>query len=113
MSALLQLAPDRDGFEYWSRLSSDWFWAGVWLAILFCAVHVIRRAKSAAPTKSPVRYNFNQRLYHWGNFLLLGLLAFSGYWLAFRRAPSGLFGFTWLQIHSWTGFLFASGVVFH
>jgi cytochrome b subunit of formate dehydrogenase len=113
MSSLFQLASDRAGYPYWARLSPEWFWACLWLVVLFCAIHVLRRSRSSVPGKTPARYNFNQRLYHWGNFLLLGLVAFSGYWLFFRRAPGGLLGLTWLQIHSWGGLLFAAGVIVH
>ena len=113
MGGLFQHAPDRGGFPYLSQLSPELLWTLFWLSVAFCAIHAIRRARSYVPGKPPARYNFNQRLYHWGNFLLLGLVAFSGYWLFFRRAPAGLFGFTWLEIHSYAGLLFAAGVLFH
>jgi cytochrome b subunit of formate dehydrogenase len=113
MGGLLQNAPDRGGFPYLSQLSPELFWALFWLAVGFCALHAIRRARGYVPAKPPARYNFNQRLYHWGNFLLLALVAFSGYWLFFREAPAGWFGFTWLQIHSYAGVLFSAGVVAH
>src|SRR5262249_41230781 len=113
MAGLFRYAPDRDGYSYLAQLSAELFWITLWLAVAFCAIHVIRRARSAPPGKPPAGYNWNQRLYHWGNFLLLGLVAVSGYWLFFRRSPSGPFGLTWLQIHSWSGLLFAAGVIFH
>lgn len=113
MGGLLQHAPDRAGFPYLSQLSPQLLWTLFWLAIAFCAIHAIRRARGSVPGKPPARYNLNQRLYHWGNFLLLALVAFSGYWLFFREAPRGLFGFTWLQLHTYSGLLFAVGVVFH
>ncbi len=113
MGGLIQRAPDRDGFPYLSQLSPDFFWILFWLAIAFCAIHAIRRARMHVPGKAPARYNWNQRLYHWGNFLLLALVSFSGYWLYFRRAPAGLFGFSWLEIHSYAGLVFAAGVIFH
>lgn len=113
MGGLLQHAPDRSGFPYLSQLSPELLWALVWLAVAFCAIHAIRRARRYVPGKPPAHYNLNQRLYHWGNFLLLALVAFSGYWLFFRRAPEGLFGFTWLEIHSYAGLAFAVGVIFH
>ncbi|HUQ49254.1 MAG TPA: cytochrome b/b6 domain-containing protein [Terriglobales bacterium] len=94
-------------------MSPEFFWACVWLAVGFCAIHVIRRARSSIHPKTPAGYNWNQRLYHWGNVLLLTLVAFSGYWLFFRRSPQAFLGLTWLQIHSWSGLLFAAGVVFH
>jgi cytochrome b subunit of formate dehydrogenase len=113
MAILFRYASDRDGDFYLSQLSAELLWITIWLTIAFCAVHVIRRARAAAPSKPPAGYNWNQRLYHWGNVLLLALVAVSGYWLFFRRAPNGLFGLTWLQIHSWSGLLFAAGVIFH
>ena len=117
MGGLLQHAPDRAGYPYLWQLSPELLWALFWLAVAFCAIHAIRRARGYVPGKAPARYNWNQRLYHWGNFLLLALVAFSGYWLFFKRAPEGLsastWGFTWLQIHSYAGLLFAVGVIFH
>lgn len=113
MGGLIQHAPDRPGFPYLSQLSPELFWALFWLAVAFCAIHAIRRARGYVPGKAPARYNLNQRLYHWGNFLLLALVAFSGYWLFFKRAPEGVYGFTWLQIHSYAGLLFAVGVMAH
>ena len=113
MGGLLQHAPDRAGFPYLSQPSPELLWTLFWLAIAFCAIHAMRRARGYVPGKAPARYNWNQRLYHWGNFLLLALVAFSGYWLFFRRAPAGLFGFTWLQIHSYSGLFFAAGVILH
>jgi formate dehydrogenase gamma subunit len=74
---------------------------------------MIRRARNRAAAKPIAGYNLNQRLYHWGNLLLLALLVVSGYWLFFRHSPAGPVGLTWLQIHSWSGLLFAVGVVFH
>ncbi|HUS20238.1 MAG TPA: cytochrome b/b6 domain-containing protein [Terriglobales bacterium] len=113
MGGLFQHAPDRSGFPYLSQLSPELLWTLLWLAIAFCAIHALRRARGFVPGKAPARYNWNQRLYHWGNFLLLALVAFSGYWLFFRHAPPGLFGFTWLDIHSYSGLAFAVGVIVH
>ncbi|MEO6119679.1 MAG: cytochrome b/b6 domain-containing protein [Terriglobales bacterium] len=113
MGGLIQRAPDRDGFPYLAQVSPEVFWTLFWLAIACCALHAIRRARAHVPGKAPAGYNWNQRLYHWGNFLLLGLVAFSGYWLFFRRAPAGVYGFSWLEIHSYAGLVFAAGVIFH
>lgn len=113
MHRLLRQASDRDGYSYLSQLSPELLWIVVWVAVAFCAIHVIRRARRQPPSKPPAHYNLNQRLYHWGNFLLLALVALSGYWLWVRKAPPGLFGFTWLQLHSWAGLFFLGGVVFH
>lgn len=113
MAGFLQRAPDQAGYPYLSQLSPELLWTCFWLAVAFCAIHAIRRARAQVPGKEPARYNLNQRLYHWGNFLLLGLVAFSGYWLFFREAPPGVWGFSWLEIHSYTGLLFTVGVVFH
>lgn len=116
MGGLFQYAPDRGGYEYLARLSSPALWAIIWLAIAFCAIHAIRRARRQPLAKPAVGYNLNQRLYHWGNFLLLAVVAFSGYWLFFRRPPDAPWqsrGISWLEIHEWTGALFAFGVLFH
>lgn len=113
MAKLFRFAPDEDGYSYLAQLSAELLWITVWLTIAFCAIHAIRRARSSVPVKPPAGYNWNQRLYHWGNFLLLAVVAVSGYWLFFRRAPDGLLGLTWLEIHSWGGLLFTAGVIFH
>jgi cytochrome b subunit of formate dehydrogenase len=113
MVALLRYAADRDGYPYLAQLSTELLWITVWLAIAFCAIHVIRRARSTPAAKPPAGYNWNQRLYHWGNFLLLAVVALSGYWLFVRRTPQAPFGLTWLEIHSWSGLIFAGGVIFH
>src|SRR5436305_2806319 len=118
MGALFQKVSDISGYAYDSRLIGPIVWAGVWLAIAFCAIHAIRRARANPAPKPPARYNFNQKLYHWGNFLLLAGLAVSGGFLFFRRAleppmVGERFGLTWLSLHEWMGLLFGLGVVAH
>src|SRR3954469_2973188 len=117
MGALFQKASDISGYAYDSRLIGPIVWASIWLAIAFCAIHAIRRARANPMRKPPARYNFNQKLYHWGNFLLLAVLAVSGGFLYFRRAPDSpleaRFGLTWLSLHEWMGLLFGLGVVAH
>src|SRR3954470_24024743 len=113
MGGFFQHASDRSGVSYPGQLSHDILWACWWLAIVFCALHAIRRARSSPPAKPPVGYNLNQRLYHWGNLLLLLLVGFSGFVLYFRRIPQSPLEISWLQIHVWGGLLFAAGVVFH
>jgi cytochrome b subunit of formate dehydrogenase len=116
MGGIFQYASDRDGYVYLARVSEPLIWTAIWLAIAFCAIHAIRRARRQPTAKAAVGYNLNQRLYHWGNFLLLGLVTFSGYWLFFQKAPASPLasrGIGWLEIHEWTGTLFAFGVLFH
>src|SRR5579859_2181855 len=115
MMFLTQSAPDRNGFEYLAKIDPEWLEAAFWCAILFCAYHAFRRADNDSPSPRPkANYILNQRLYHWGNFLLLGLLAVSGLALYYRRfAVASIFGFDWLTIHEWCGGLFILGVVVH
>lgn len=113
MEPLVRFSSDREGFSYLAQLSPALLWTCAWLTIAFCAIHVIRRARTQPPSKPPARYNWNQRLYHWGNLLLLLLVAISGYFLFVRQAPAPIFGFTWLDIHSYGGLLFLFGVLFH
>jgi formate dehydrogenase gamma subunit len=116
MSWFFQSASDAGGYAYSSRIASPVFWACIWLVVAFCAIHAIRRARSNPAQKPAANYNLNQKLYHWGNFGLLALLAVSGFYLFFRRAPvspQGTLGITWLTLHEWTGLLFAAGVIAH
>ena len=118
MGWFFQKASDVTGYAYDSRLLSSLVWAGIFLAVAFCAIHAIRRARTNPMRKPPARYNFNQKLYHWGNFLLLAGLLLSGAVLFFRRAPQPpvvgeRFGLTWLTLHEWMGLLFGLGVVAH
>lgn len=114
MHTLFQYASDRAGEYYPSRISPETFWALLWLTIAFVAIHMVRRARKHPGQKPAARYNLNQRLYHWGNFLLLAVVAFSGYWLFFRNSPaSPLSRYSWLDIHIWSGLLFPAGVIAH
>src|SRR5947209_8571313 len=115
MGWLFQKASDISGYAYDSRLTSQLVWAGIFLVIAFCAIHAIRRTRANPMRKPPSGYNFNQKLYHWGNFLLLAVLLVSGGFLFFRRAleppiVSERWGMTWLSLHEWMGLLFGLGV---
>ena len=113
MDTLFRYAADVTGHPYPAQMSPEFFWVCIWIVIAFCAIHSIRRSRSSPPAKPPARYNRNQRIYHWGNSLLLAAVSLSGFSLFFRRSPDGPFGLTSLQIHVWSGLLFAAGVVFH
>jgi cytochrome b subunit of formate dehydrogenase len=118
MGWVFQKASDINGYAYDSRLIGPIVWASVWLAVGFCAIHAIRRARANPMRKPPARYNLNQKLYHWANFLLLAGLAVSGGFLFFRRMPElpmvgERFGLTWLSLHEWMGLLFGLGVLAH
>src|SRR4051812_29623594 len=108
MGWFFQKASDVSGYAYDSRLIGQIISAGVLLTIAFCAIHAIRRARANPMRKPPARYNFNQKLYHWGNFLLLAGLAVSGLFLFLRHAPEPpvvgeRWGMTWLSLHEWMG----------
>ena len=87
MLSIFQHVSDAGGYAYSSRLASPIFWACIWLAVAFCAIHAIRRARGNPAQKPAANYNLNQKLYHWGNFALLAVLALSGFYLFFRQAP--------------------------
>src|SRR3954465_5640311 len=87
MGWLFQEASDVSGYAYDSRLIGSLVWAGILLAIAFCAIHAIRRARANPMRKPPARYNFNQKLYHWGNFLLMFALGVTGLFLYLRGMP--------------------------
>lgn len=114
MRTLFQFASDRAGEYYPSRLSPEAFWTLLWLTVAFAAIHMVRRARRHPAQKPASGYNLNQRLFHWGNLLLLAVVAISGYWIFFRRSPATpVSGISWLDIHIWSGLLFAAGVVAH
>jgi len=115
LTLLLQSAADRNGYEYLARLYPWLVDVAFWSTILFCAFHAFRRADhTQASTRPKANYIFNQRLFHWGNFLLFALLIFTGNYLYLRRPPfADFWGFSWLTVHEWTGLLFILGIFVH
>ena len=115
MLLLFQYAPDRDGAEYLGRLYPIVVDIAFWSTTLFCAFHAFRRADHSQPASRPrSNYIFNQRFFHWGNFLLLALLVFTGNYLYLRRPPFvAWFGQSWLTVHEYTGLLFILGIIVH
>lgn len=110
---LFEYASDRYGGFYPARLLPDLIWAVLWLSVFVCAAHALRRARGDPLAPRRANYILNQRLYHWGNFALLAVLAVSGFFLFFRRPPEAPLAASWLSIHQWAGLLFALGVAFH
>ena len=95
-----------------------------WLVALFVGLHLLRRSFGApvplseydAPpvlSAQPVqKYELGQRLYHWGNFLFLTVLAVSGYALFVPPSLKPPLS-SWVLIHEVFSALFLGGVLLH
>jgi cytochrome b subunit of formate dehydrogenase len=95
----------------------------IWASILFMGLHLLRRSRgeplsgkqddSTFPGIVHVhKYTLGQRLYHWGNFIFLGVLAVSGIALFVPRSLKNL-SYSWLLIHEVFAALFIGGLVVH
>ena len=96
----------------------------VWLVAGFIGIHLLRRS-FATPVplseddRPPVlsneavqKYEIGQRLYHWGNFLFLTILAVSGYALFIPRSLKSPLP-SWVLIHELFSALFIAGLLVH
>ncbi len=95
----------------------------LWLAVLFIGLHLLRRSRGepvsnaqdheAFPQATHVQnYTLGQRLYHWGNFISLAVLALSGMALFVPRSLRS-FSYSWLLIHEVFAALFIAGLILH
>jgi Ni/Fe-hydrogenase 1 B-type cytochrome subunit len=93
------------------------------LVVLFMGVHLLRRSRGAplcqraasadAFGDHPIRkFEIGARLYHWGNFAFLALLAISGFALLVPGSMKPIV-LSWLRTHEWTAAAFTAGLVIH
>lgn len=123
MLELFKYAQDRWGDWVPSQLLSSVAWTIVLLSVAFVGIHYARRGWSqptfqpeeiTLPTKQVEKYLLTQRLYHWGNFLIIAALLISGIFL-FLQQPSTLGHLlgSWFQIHEISASLFIVGLIVH
>lgn len=117
-------------FRYARDYYGDWLpvqllestaWLLVWAVVLFAGIHRLRRsagepqateAGGEQTTVSGEKYELGARLYHWGNFVVVTMLAVSGVALfAPRSLRSALF--SWLLIHEIFAGLYLVGLLAH
>ncbi len=90
------------------------------LILLLLGIHRLRRSMGEpVPTEndgvaavSGEKYELGARLYHWGNFVFLVMLAVSGIALLVPRSIRTLFG-SWLLIHEIFSVLYIGGLLVH
>jgi cytochrome b subunit of formate dehydrogenase len=119
------MSPFRYGRDlYTDEAAQQLLSAGAWFLVALVgvciAVHLLRRS-AGHPVSTPpganlppgarvLRYQAGARLYHWGNTLVVLLLAASGIALF---APGSLGSAPWLIIHEVLAILFVIGLVLH
>lgn len=90
------------------------------LILLLLGIHRLRRSiGEPVPTEeegeaslSGEKYELGARLYHWGNFVFLIMLAVSGIALLVPRSIRAMFG-SWLLIHEIFAVLYIGGLLVH
>lgn len=116
-------------FRYASDYYGDWLpqqvlWSAVvalnLLVVVFAGIHLMRRSLGHPVCKQPEiseagrirKYEPGARLYHWGNFMLMVVLALSG---AALLVPGSLKPkvLGWLRMHEIVAAAFLAGTVFH
>ena len=116
-------------FRYARDYYGDWLpiqllpqtaWLVVWLVVLFAGIHRLRRSvgeplateKEGAADLSGEKYELGARLYHWGNFVFILMLAVSGVALFVPRSirPTLL---SWVLIHEIFAGLYLIGLLVH
>lgn len=118
-----------DFFRYAQDYYGDWLpvqmlpqtaWLLVWLAVLFAGIHRLRRSMGepqppeavGAAIVSGEKYELGARLYHWGNFVFILMLAVSGIALFAPRAVRSTM-LSWVLIHEIFAALYILGVLVH
>lgn len=115
-------------FRYAQDYYGDWLpvqllpnaaWLLLWLVVLFAGLHRLRRAVGeplASETDtgdlSGKKYELGARLYHWGNFVFLLMLAVSGIALFVPRSIRGS-ALSWVLIHEIFAGLYILGIIIH
>ncbi|MEW6127564.1 MAG: cytochrome b/b6 domain-containing protein [Acidobacteriota bacterium] len=115
-------------FRYAQDYYGDWLpvqllpsagWLMLWLVVLFVGIHRLRRAvgeplasEAESLGLSGEKYELGARLYHWGNFVFLMMLAVSGLALFVPRSIRGTI-FSWVLIHEIFAGLYIVGLLVH
>jgi Ni/Fe-hydrogenase 1 B-type cytochrome subunit len=115
-------------FRYAQDYYGDWLpvqllpqtaWLLVWLVVLFLGIHRLRRSmgepvatEAGAENLTGEKYELGARLYHWGNFVFLTMLAVSGIALFVPRSIRGTL-FSWVLIHEIFAALYILGLIVH
>ncbi len=109
------------------RVDERIFWALIFAALIFCAVHAARRAfrqpRSTETPETPAdakgeelqRHTLSQKVFHWTNAGAVILLTLSG-WMIYQPKKILLFSGTtplWFIFHRWGVALFLVGLIFH
>ncbi|HEV8482815.1 MAG TPA: cytochrome b/b6 domain-containing protein [Blastocatellia bacterium] len=94
----------------------------MWLVAVFVGVHLLRRALGPAVPSEPAdslietgevqKYSLGARLYHWGNFFFIAVLAVSGWALFVPRSLKAPLS-SWVLIHEVSSGLFIAGLMLH
>jgi len=94
----------------------------IWLVAVFIGVHLLRRSfgepvasapdDPATPGGDIQKYTLGARLYHWGNFLFISVLAASGWALFVPRSLKSPVS-SWILIHEVSSGLFIAGLLLH
>ena len=94
----------------------------IWLVAVFIGVHLLRRSfgepvasapdDPATPGGDIQKYTLGARLYHWGNFLFISVLAASGWALFVPRSLKSPVS-SWILIHEVSSVLFIAGLLLH
>ncbi len=94
----------------------------MWLVAVFVGVHLLRRSLGAPVASTPAdavisggdvqKYTLGARLYHWGNFLFVAVLAASGWALFVPRSLKSPLS-SWVLIHEVSSGLFIAGLTLH
>jgi cytochrome b subunit of formate dehydrogenase len=116
-------------FRYAQDYYGDWLriqllpqaaWLLLWVVVLFMGIHRLRRSlgepapvdQTPGEALSGEKYELGARLYHWGNFVFLSMLAVSGIALFVPRSlrPTIL---SWVLIHEIFAALYGLGLMVH
>ena len=94
----------------------------IWFVAVFIGIHLLRRSWGEPIASTPAdpvtaggdlhKYTLGARLYQWGNFLLIFVLAASGWALFVPRSLKSPVS-SWILIHEISSGLFIAGLLLH